>query len=72
VLNRRLRTLLGASVLTWMVGNGLFPLLPLYAVELGATVEGTGMLLAAGFAALAAGSLAAPRLARAVGSYKRT
>lgn len=71
VLNRRLSVLLGASLLSWMVGNGLFPLLPLYALERGATVEGAGFILAAGFIGLAAGSLAAPWLARVVGSYQR-
>lgn len=68
---RRLGVLLGASLLNWTTGNGLFPLLPLYALERGVAVEGAGMLLAAGFGGLAAGSLLAARLASAIGGPAR-
>lgn len=71
LVTRRLGVLLGASLLNWTTGNGLFPLLPLFALERGATVEGAGVVLAAGFGGLAAGSLAAPRLAGAVGGHRR-
>lgn len=69
-VNRSLIALLLASLLSWTAGNGLFPLLPGYAIERGATVAGAGLVLAAGFIGLAAGSLAANRLARAAGSRK--
>jgi AAHS family 3-hydroxyphenylpropionic acid transporter len=70
-MTRRVQVLLGASLLNWVTGNGLFPLLPLYALDRGATVEGAGMVLAVGFVGLAAGSLAATWLARVAGGGER-
>jgi MFS family permease len=64
--------LLFASLLNWTTGNGLFPLLPLYALERGATIEAAGLILAAGFVGLAVGSMAAAGLARIIGSRKWT
>lgn len=71
VMTRGIRVLLCASLLNWTTGNGLFPLLPLYALDRGATIEGTGVILAAGFAGLAAGSLIATWIARVAGGYGR-
>ena len=70
VYRRRLSILLGVSLFNWTAGNGLFPLLSLYALERGATVEITGMLLAAGFVSLAVGSMTAAWLTRIVGSQR--
>lgn len=72
VIPRPLRVLLFASLLNWTTGNGLFPLLPLYAFERGVTMEAAGMVLAAGFGGLAVGSMAATWLSRVVGSRKWT
>lgn len=71
VMTRGVRVLLCASLLNWTTGNGLFPLLPLYALDRGATIEGTGVILAAGFVGLAAGSLVSTWVARAAGGYGR-
>jgi MFS family permease len=71
VITRPIGVLLWASLLNWTTGNGLFPLLPLYALERGATIEAAGMVLAIGFVGLAAGSIIAARLTRIVGSRKR-
>jgi MFS family permease len=72
VITRPIGVLLWASLLNWTTGNGLFPLLPLYALERGATIEAAGTMLAAGFVGLAVGSIIAARLSRIVGSRKWT
>lgn len=52
------------SLTTWLVGVSIMPLLPLYAVELGASSAATGAYLAFSFAMLAAGTMLAGRLRR--------
>lgn len=55
------------SLMTWLVGVSIMPLLPLYAAKLGATSAATGNYLAFSFAMLAAGTMLAGRLSRWLG-----
>jgi len=48
-----------ASLIPWTVGNGLFPLLPVYAVRLGASSAVAGYYLTTAYIALALGALSA-------------
>ena len=48
-----------ASLIPWTVGNGLFPLLPVYAVRLGASSAVAGYYLTAAYIGLALGALSA-------------
>ncbi len=56
-----LRVLLLTSTIIWISGNGLIPLLPLYADQLGATSAEIGQFLAISYACLAAGAIIATR-----------
>ena len=47
------------SLFPWIMGNGLLPLLPVYAVDLGASSAVAGYYLAVSYLALAAGALSA-------------
>ena len=47
------------SLVPWTVGNGLIPLLPVYATELGADSATAGYYLAFSYSALAVGAIAA-------------
>jgi len=47
------------SLVPWTIGNGLVPLLPVYALELGASSLSAGYFMAVSYLALAAGSLSA-------------
>ena len=47
------------TFITWTYGNGTVPLLPLYAVDRGASPAGTGLFLAFLFLCLALGTAAA-------------
>jgi MFS family permease len=59
-MNRKLLCSLFICNLTlWAVGNGLFPLLPVYASQLGATPELVGYFLSISYSASALGALAA-------------
>lgn len=58
------------SCIIWSLGNGLLPLLPIYAKELGASASVIGYYLAISYAALAAGTLSAGWLADLVKSRK--
>ncbi|NQV17816.1 MAG: MFS transporter [Armatimonadetes bacterium] len=51
------------SCIIWSLGNGLLPLLPIYAKQLGASATIIGYYLAISYAALAAGTLSAGWLA---------
>lgn len=51
--------LLLCSLITWWVGAGLMPLLPVYASQLGAPPTHVGLYLAFAFSALAIGSMSA-------------
>lgn len=56
---KQLVALLVCSLVTWTVGNGLVPLLPVYAMQLGAAPVMTGYYLSFSYLALAIGTLAA-------------
>ncbi len=56
---RDLTPLLVCSLVGGTVGNGLLPLLPLYALALGLAEDALGVYLAGSFLALAAGALLA-------------
>jgi MFS family permease len=56
---RILCSLFLCNLIPWVMGNGLFPLLPVYASQLGATPELIGYFLSISYAATALGALAA-------------
>jgi MFS family permease len=56
---KQLRSLFLCSLVTWTIGNGLMPLLPVYADHLGASPAEVGYFLSLSFAALTIGTLAA-------------
>lgn len=56
---KQLLALFVCSLASWTLGNGLFPLLPVYATELGAESAQVGFYLALAFVALTAGTLSA-------------
>lgn len=62
---RRLIFLFLTNLILLTVASGLIPLLPLRALTLGATVGGAGSVMAAAYAAVLVGTLAAGRLASA-------
>ncbi len=56
-INRKqLAALFICSLVPWVVGNGLLPLLPVYAVKLGADSTVAGLYLAFSYLAIALGS----------------
>lgn len=55
----QLLVLFWCSLILWTIGNGLTPLLPVYAAELGASPALAGCQLSLAYAALAAGTLSA-------------
>lgn len=56
---KQLYSLFLCSLIPWVLGNGLLPLLPVYASQLGAGTESVGYYLAISYFALALGTLAA-------------
>jgi len=56
---RQLVSLFFCSLVPWIVGNGLIPLLPIYASQLGANAAVSGFYLAISYLALALGALSA-------------
>jgi MFS family permease len=56
---RQILALFVCSLVPWTVGNGLIPLLPVYATRLGADPATAGYYLAFSYAALAAGAVTA-------------
>ena len=56
---RQLYSLLVCNLVMWTVGNGLVPLLPVYATRLGADPAAAGYYLAFSYLALAVGAVAA-------------
>ena len=56
---RQLVALFGYSLAIWALGNGILPLLPIFALDLGATKFTTGIYLATSYASIAAGTLVA-------------
>jgi MFS family permease len=59
VSKKQLAALLVCSLVTWTVGNGLAPLLPVYAMQLGAATAMTGYYLSFSYLALTLGTLTA-------------
>jgi MFS family permease len=57
--NKQLLALFVSSLVPWTVGNGLVPLLPVYAIQLGADPAIAGYYLAFSYLALAAGAVSA-------------
>lgn len=55
---KQLATLFLCSLVIWIIGNGLLPLLPVYASKLGASFELTGYYLSFSYLALVAGTIA--------------
>jgi MFS family permease len=56
---RQLASLFACNLAAWTVGNGLLPLLPVYAVKLGADPAVTGLYLALSYLAIALGATSA-------------
>lgn len=56
---KQLVALFLCSLVPWMVGNGLIPLLPVYAVQLGADSTVAGLYLAFAYLAIALGAISA-------------
>jgi MFS family permease len=56
---RQTATLFICSLIPWTIGNGLFPLLPVYAVRLGANSAAAGLYLTIAYIALTLGALSA-------------
>jgi DHA1 family tetracycline resistance protein-like MFS transporter len=63
VSRKQLLLLFVGCLVPWTVGNGLMPLLPVYAIQFGASPAVTGYYLAFAFVALAAGTFFAGWLA---------
>jgi len=57
--NKQLYSLFLCSLIPWILGNGLLPLLPVYASQLGASPTLVGYYLSLSYLALALGTLAA-------------
>ncbi|MCB0193779.1 MAG: MFS transporter [Anaerolineae bacterium] len=68
---KQLLTLFFCNLIIWTLGNGLLPLLPIYAATLDASPTVIGYYLAASYLAMAVGTIAAGRLAEQFGGYKR-
>lgn len=66
-----LRVLFLCNLCLWSMGNGLLPLLPVYALERGATPATAGAALACAYAAVALANLLASTLAGVMRSRKR-
>ncbi len=67
---RQILLLFGYALVTWSIGNGLLPLLPIVAADLGADKVLIGLYLAASYVALAGGTVAAGILADRYGHRK--
>ena len=67
IARKQLALLFAYCLVNWATGNGLLPLLPKYATQLGANDAVIGIYLSASYAAIALGTLAAGWLADRVG-----
>lgn len=67
---RQLVALFLCSIVPWTVGNGLVPLLPVYAASLGASEAVSGLYLAVCYLGLALGALSAGALSERLGRRK--
>jgi MFS family permease len=68
---RQLAALFACNLCPMVIGNGVLPLLPTYAAQLGAPSTLIGLYLAFSYAAIAVGALSAARMGRALGDYRR-
>lgn len=59
-----------STLAAWIYGNGVLPLLPLYAIERGASETTSGLFLAFAFLCLALGTFATGLLPRDFGNRK--
>jgi MFS family permease len=59
ISRKQLASLFICSLVPWIVGNGLLPLLPVYAVKLGADSTMAGLYLAFSYLAIALGAISA-------------
>ncbi len=57
--NKQLTALFACALIPWTIGNGMLPLLPVYATRIGASQTVVGLFMAVSYAALAVGTLAA-------------
>lgn len=62
--------LFGYSLVIWSLGNGILPLLPIYALDLGATKSMAGFYLASSYGSIAVGTLVAGWIADRFGHRK--
>ena len=53
---KQLALLFICSLVPWTIGNGILPLLPIYAIQLGANPAAAGYYLSFAFLSLAAGT----------------
>ena len=67
---RSLLKLLFVNYVIFLTGMGLLPLLPLYALEFGASATSTGIYLAVTYVAITAGSMLTGRLSEVIGHKK--
>jgi len=67
---RQLFLLFGCSLIPWIVGNGILPLLPVYAAHLGASSSAAGAYLAISYVAITLGALCAGWLSDRLQSRK--
>lgn len=67
---KRLASLFFCSLVPWTAGNGLLPLLPVYATQLGANSAGAGYYLALSYLAIALGALSAAWVSDHLGRRK--
>jgi MFS family permease len=70
VSRKQLIALFLCSIVPWTVGNGLVPLLPVYATSLGAAPGVAGAYMGISYLALALGALSAGRLSERLGRRK--
>lgn len=68
---KQLLALFFCNLIIWTLGNGLLPLLPVYATTLGATPAITGYYMAASYLAMAMGTIVAGPLAEKLGRHKQ-
>lgn len=70
-MHKQVLVLLTCGLCMATIGSGIMPLLPLYALTLGATSGTVGVIMAAAYVALAIGTVTASRLAASTRSHKR-
>lgn len=69
--DRRLLALFFYHLVAFGIGSGMLPLMPVYAIELGASPRVAGAYVAGSFLAVAAGTMLSNRMALRLGSRRR-